>query len=127
VKFGIRTHVRRFHDRLVIYTMMILGTVWVIYLATIYGIIPLFFPQLKECFSYWGGVMQVWFIPFSIVAGNIMNRASEKRMKEMYNNLKSMNDSLKAQLAELQETHSELHEYLHNEKMKEIEESKKNA
>ncbi|MGW7001443.1 hypothetical protein ACWGCW_01100 [Streptomyces sp. NPDC054933] len=74
----------RFNETLARRATLVFGTMWMFYAFTVYGLLPLIFPNATVTLLYWSNVVQMIALPLIMVGTNILGRDSEHRSLETH-------------------------------------------
>lgn len=92
-----------FNNKLAIFLTKNVGTMQCAYFFTLFGMIPILFPSMLDIVTNVSTSIQLTGLAVIMVGQNLMNAASEKRINEMYDNIKNDLDLQNQELAELKE------------------------
>lgn len=93
---------KKFNEWLAIKITLAVSTMWTFYLFCIYGLIPAFFPQIREEILYWSNYFQLIFLPAITIGTALLGRKAEQQAQETH-------DTVMTELGELKEIINLLH------------------
>jgi hypothetical protein len=97
------------NERLAVLATRSFGTMWVFYLLTIYGLLPLLFPQAQDRLLYWSNVIQLVALPLLMVGQNVLGRGAERQARETHDAVLEDRQLLREELQLLHSLVAELH------------------
>jgi len=92
-----------FNNKLAIFLTKNVGTMNCAYFFTLFGLLPAAIPSTLDIVTNISTSIQLVGLAVIMVGQNLMNTASEKRVNEMYDNIKSDLDLQNQEIAELKE------------------------
>ncbi|MFF4403576.1 hypothetical protein [Streptomyces sp. NPDC001404] len=100
----------RFNESFARRATLVFGTVWMFYLLTAYGLLPLLLPAAINQLLYWSNCVQLIALPLLMVGTNILGRDSERRALETHDavmeELLLLRQSHEAQQEKIAELHA---------------------
>jgi hypothetical protein len=100
---GRKYMINNFNNKLAIFLTKNVGTMEMAYVFTLFGILPAILPSTLDIVTNISTSIQLVGLAVIMVGQNLMNTASEKRVNEMYDNIKSDLDLQNQEIAELKE------------------------
>jgi hypothetical protein len=95
--------ITNFNNKLALLLTETIGSMPMAYIFTIFGLIPAVFPSTLDIVTNISTSIQLIGLAVIMVGQNLMNASSEKRINEMYDNIKSDLDLQNQEIAELKE------------------------
>jgi hypothetical protein len=72
------------NERIAVHATKVFGTMWAFYVLTLYGLLPLAFPNAQDRLLYWSNVIQLVALPLLMVGQNVLGRAAERQSRETH-------------------------------------------
>jgi hypothetical protein len=93
--------VRSFNERVAVRSTRAFGTMWAFYMLTVYGLLPLAFPEAQDRLLYWSNVIQLVALPLLMVGQTVLGRAAERQARETHDAVLEELELLRAERAQL--------------------------